>query len=248
MVYALGLWGVGIVHGAGDPGVSTPTASVLEQWVQTRQWISKVRAEWQAEKEMLQQTRAMLEAELRALETAMSQVSTQSAVTAHERARVQEQLEQWDRALSVVKERLPAWESHLRKLGPAFPEPLRRTVQPLLDRLEGGPDGARSAWSRLQTVVTLLNEVEKFHSTVTLHPELRPGPEGKPLRVTVLYLGLAQAWYVDETGRVAGRGVPTLAGWNWTEEPGLAEAVRSAVQVQEGKQPAHFVSLRVEIP
>ncbi|MCS7090648.1 MAG: DUF3450 family protein [Verrucomicrobiota bacterium] len=230
------------------PADAPASATWIEQWVQTRQMISKVRADWQAEAEILRQTRSMLEGELAALQTALSQVQTQSAVVAAERALAEAQRKELDLALETLRSYLPAVEERLRRFTPSFPEPLRKTVQPLLDRLQDPSlDKNRSTWLRLQTVVTLLNEVEKFHSGVTLHPELRPGPEGKPVRVTVLYLGLGQAWYVDETGRLAGWGVPTLQGWQWREDAALADRVRLALQVYEGKHPARFVELPVEI-
>ncbi|NGO39852.1 DUF3450 domain-containing protein [Limisphaera ngatamarikiensis] len=223
-------------------------ASVLEQWVRTRQMISKVRSDWVAEREALEQTRALWEGELRTLEAAMSQVHTQSTVVVQERLQVEREKERLEKALEVLKGRLPELEGRVRRLAAGFPEPLKKTVQPLLDRLEGdGEVRGRSAWMRLQTLVTLLNEVEKFQSAVTVHPELRPGPDGKAVRVTVLYLGLGQAWFVDEGGRLAGRGVPGPDGWRWVEDSALAGRIRDAVEVYEGRQAARFVVLPVEV-
>jgi len=230
---------------AQDPAPADAGA-VLEQWVRTRQTISKVRSDWQAEREMLEQTRLMLEGELRSLERALSEVQTQSTAVAQERAEVEMHKEAFERALKLLASRLPHLEERVGKLAPLFPEPLKKPVQPLLDRL--GQEGAGvSTARRLQALVTLLNEVEKFHGSVTVHRELRVGPEGKPVRVTVLYLGLGQAWYVDENGGVAGRGVPEEGGWRWVEDSALASRIREAVEVYEGKRPAQFVNLPVEV-
>lgn len=230
---------------AAQDAAPAEAGAVLEQWVRTRQTISKVRSDWQAEREMLEQTRLMLEGELKSLETELSQVQTQSTAVARERAEAEARKEEFEQALNLLASRLPRLEQRMRKLAPLFPEPLNRTVQPLLDRL--AQEAGLSQTRRLQALVTLLNEVEKFHTAVTLHPELRTGPGGKPVRVTVLYLGLGQGWYVDENGRVAGRGVPVEGGWRWVEDPALASRIREAVEVYEGKRPARFVNLPVEI-
>jgi hypothetical protein len=234
---------------AAEPGRgSAEWQALLEQWVQTRQMISKARAEWVAEQELLRQTLEMLQNEARSLESALSQTETQQVAVAAERATVRGQQESLEAALAVLHDRLPSLEARLRRLAPALPEPLRRTVEPLWDRLAVDAKPAmRSAGTRLQALVTLLNEMEKFDHSVTLHPELRTGPDGRPVKVQVLYLGLGQAWYVDETGRVAGRGVPSRDGWRWVEEAGLGAQVQEAVAVYEGRRPARYVALPVEV-
>ncbi|MCX7866636.1 MAG: DUF3450 domain-containing protein [Limisphaera sp.] len=238
--------------GAGAAAEADPAAAefraVLEQWIQTRQLISKAKSEWAAEREMLQQTLAMLQREVESLETALSQTETQSVAVTAERALVKRQQESYDAALTLLRDRLAALVPRLQRLQPSFPEPLQKAVSPLWDRLAAGGQGAtQSAGARLQTVVTLLNEAEKFDQGLTLHAELRPGPDGQPVKVQTLYLGLAQAWYVDQNGRIAGRGVPTSEGWRWVEEPGLGPRVQEAVAVHEGRRPARYVELPVEV-
>lgn len=222
--------------------------AVLEQWIQTRQLISKAKSEWAAEREMLQQTLAMLQREVEALETALSQTETQSVAVTAERNVVKRQQESYDAALAMLKDQATALAARMQRLRPGLPEPLEKTLAPLWERLTGESHASSlSPWARLQALVALLNEAEKFDQGVTVNAELRPGPEGPLIKVQTLYLGLAQAWYVDESGRVAGRGVPTSAGWRWTHEPELGPRVQEAVAVYEGRRPARYVELPVEV-
>lgn len=230
-----------------DPG-AVEFRAVLEQWIQTRQLISKTKAEWAAEREMLQQSLAMLQREVESLEAALSRTETQSMAVTAERTLVKRQQEAYDAALALLREHSAALGTRLQRLYPGFPDPLQKAVAPVWQRLTAGSKApAPSPWMQLQALVTLLNEAEKFDQSMTLHPDLRPGPEGRLVKVQTLYLGLAQAWYVDESGRVAGRGVPALEGWRWVEDPGLASRVQEAVAVHEGRRPARYVELPVEV-
>ena len=46
---------------------------------------------------------------------------------------------------------------------------------------------------------------------VSLGDELRELPDGTTAKVTVMYAGLGQAWYVSKNGKVAGLG--TAGSW-----------------------------------
>ena len=70
-----------------------------------------------------------------------------------------------------------------------------------------------------------------FHNSITLDTDVRT-IEGAEREVDIMYLGLTQAWYVDKTGKFAGYGIPTAAGWQWKEERALAGPVRNAINIQ----------------
>ncbi|MBL9128072.1 MAG: hypothetical protein JNL97_10515, partial [Verrucomicrobiales bacterium] len=75
----------GLLALGAEPGLRE-VRTVVEQWVQTRQLISRTRSDWDAEKEMLLQTRALYERELAGIDAQMSKVSTNSVQVDRERA------------------------------------------------------------------------------------------------------------------------------------------------------------------
>ncbi len=224
------------------------TRSTVRQWVETEQLISRTQADWMADKETLGQTVAMYEAELEALAKQSSGVSTNVAQITRERGIAEAGKAEFEAGLKLLEETIGGLEGKLKEASAAFPSPLTGTVQSLLDRLpEDSASSKKSPVQRLQTVVMLMNEVEKFNSTVTLNPEMRSDPAGGEVKVQVIYFGLGQAYYVDQKGKFSGVGRPGANGWEWTSAPRLATDIRSTIAMYEEKEPAVFVSLPVEV-
>lgn len=227
----------------------TATRTVLEQWVQTHQLLARTRVDWARDKDLLERTRALLQRELQGLEEQATRLETNQRTMAGERAAAEAQDTLFRAALDGVRGPLAQVEMRIRALEPVFPPALRTTVQPLLNRLPATPHPTNvTVAARLQAVLTLLSEIDKFNGTLTLAEETRPGPQGKAVAVDVLYAGLAQAWFVDKTATFAGVGVPGATGWNWTPRPELASAVARAIRVYRNELPAAFVALPVELP
>lgn len=232
---------------AAEPPLLT-ARSALQEWVQTWQLISRTQSDWRGEKESLEQSVAMFKSELKSLSAQLESVGTNRTQAAAERAHTEQQRAAFEAALTTLTERLAPVEERLRRLIPALPAPLHKTVQPLLDRLPAdGDDASTPPVRRLQTMVTLLNEVGKFNSMVTLSSELRAMKDGRQVKVQVLYFGLGQAWFTDETGKFAGRGLPSSSGWEWSVEPTLGPRIQELIAIYEEKQPAAFLPLPVEI-
>lgn len=233
---------------AADTTVLETTQSTLAKWVETRQLISRTRADWQADKETLQQTVAMFDGELTSLADQSGSVATNSTEVARQRSETETAKAELEAGLELTAQALAPLEARLGKIASVLPPPLLKTVQSPLDRL---PQDSSKTWvtplTRLQTVITLMSEVEKFNSMVTLSPEMRQDPAGGEIKVQVLYLGLAQAWFVDESGDFAGTGVPGATGWAWTPHKDLGSRIKSVIAMYEEKQPAQFVALPVEI-
>lgn len=224
------------------------TQTTLAQWVETRQLISRTRVDWKADEEMLQRTVAMFEGELASLAEQARSVGTNSVEVARQRTQAEAQKADLEAGLAVLAQVLGPLEQRLRQFAAVLPPPLLKTVQSLVDRLPAEVAATEAPpLKRLQTVITLLNEIEKFNAMVTLSPEMRPDPTGGEIKVQVLYLGLGQAWFVDEAGAFAGSGVPGPNGWEWTPQPDLGPRIKRVMAMYEEKQPAEFVALPVEI-
>lgn len=99
----------------------------------------------------------------------------------------------------------------------------------------------------MAVVVTLLGQLDKFNSQLSVSPELVKNAAGENVQVQVLYLGLAQAWFVNNDDTFAGTGKPAANGWEWSIEPGLAPVVRRAIRISENAEPATYVGLPASV-
>ena len=238
----------GSVRAAESAGPLATTRETVAQWVQTRQLISETRTGWESDRETLGQTKALFERELATIQEKLSKVSTNSSVADAERLAAEAELKKHADALDAAKTLVAELEGQVRKLLPLLPAPLLATAKPVIDRLPADSAATQAATTeRLQSVVALLNEIDKFNNAVTVVPEKRANAQGEEVAVDTLYLGLAGAWFVDSTGTVAGSGAPSASGWQWKLQPEIAPQVRDAVAVYRSQKPAAFVALPASV-
>jgi hypothetical protein len=224
------------------------TRTALEQWVTTRQLIAGETSDWATEKETLQQTTALYERELQRLDEQLSGTETRNTQAEREQAELEERKEELMRAMNTLASSVAEMEGALRKLSREFPPALVNRIEPLIARLpENSQDTRLSAIERMQTVIGLLNEVEKFNEAVTLETEVKADPDGREVQVQTLYLGLGQAFFVDASGEFAGIGLSGGTGWEWQTRSELSPRIRELIAVYENRQPADFVSLPLTV-
>lgn len=222
--------------------------TAMEKWVETRQLISRTQADWQGGKESLVQTIQLFEREKAGIASQMSMVSTNSQTVEKEYAEAKSSKEALTRGLDKATSLVAGLEAKLRSQAATFPSPLLEKVQPVLDRIpQDATQTKLSAAERIQTVVTLLNEIDKFNGAVTVAAEVQKNPAGTEVQVETLYLGLAQAYFVDKPGEYSGVGTPTLQGWKWEPRSDLAPVIKKALSIYKNASPAAFVSLPVEV-
>lgn len=229
----------------------TPLTAAREsvaQWVQTQQLISRTRAEWESDKEMLQQSKALFERELKAVQDEIAKQSTNSSVADAERLRLEADLKLSHEALETARTQVAALETSLRQLLPLLPEPVMSGAQQLLNRLPEDPANTKAnITERVQTLVSLLNEVDKFNNAVTVFTEKRKNAQGEDVSVESVYVGLGAAYFVNESGNFAGHGRPGTQGWEWTIDPALAQDIREVIRIYRNERTARFIPLPVTI-
>lgn len=236
-----------LLAGAAENPLSTARDTVA-QWVQTQQLISRTRAEWESDKEMLQQSKALFERELKSVQDEMGKQSTNSSVANAERLKLDGELKKSNEALEAARSQISALETALRQLIPLLPEPVLSGAQQLLNRLPADPANTKAGVSeRVQTVVSLLNEVDKFNNAVTVFTEKRRNAQGEDVSVETVYVGLGAAYFVNESGDFAGFGRPGDKGWEWTVDPALAGDVREIIRIYRNERTARFVPLPVAV-
>lgn len=231
----------------GADSLSTARDSVA-QWVQTQQLISRTRAEWESDKEMLEQSKALLEREMAAVREEMSKQNTNSSAADAERLKFEAELKRSNQALETARELITKLETQVRELLPLLPSPVTSAAQSLINKLPADSSQTRAgAAERMQTVVSLLNEVDKFNNAVTVFTEKRQNSQGEQVSVETVYAGLGAAYFVNESGDFAGYGFPGAKGWEWTIDPALAADVREVIRIYRNERSARFVPLPVTI-
>ena len=222
--------------------------SSLEKWVETRQLISKTRADWQTDKETIEQTTRMLERELKGIEEQFSKLSTNNAQAEKERAEAEALLKASTDTLTPAQQFATEFEGKVRKLLPRLPVPLQDTLKPLLARLPADAANTKmKPTERVQVLVGVLNEMDKFNTAVNVFSEKRKNQGGAEVSVETVYVGLGAAYFVNDAGDFAGVGAPGKEGWDWAVKPELAPHVREVIRIYRNERPARFVSLPVTL-
>jgi hypothetical protein len=236
---------------SGSPRAETPlaeTRSTLEKWVETRQLISKTRSDWQSDKEMLEQTIRLFERELGSVEDQMAKLGTNSTQVAKERAQAETLLQTSNAALDRAKQFASGFEAQLAGLTPRWPVPLQEILKSLLNRIPADPAQTKMpATERIQVIVGILNELDKFNNGVSIFSEKRKNSKGEEVAVETVYVGLGAAYFVDGAGDFAGTGWPGPKGWEWAVKPEVASSVRQVIRIYRNEQPARFVALPVNL-
>ena len=221
----------------------------VEKWVQTRQLIAKKSADWRVERENIQQSIGLLKKEIDLLENEIEQTKDIDSEADVQKRRINLSLEDLKKSNKVVNDALWKMERQVLILMSRFPESLKDRTTGVRTRIPLKQEDLRnySAAERMQNIVAILNEADRFNSAITMAVELRKDSEGKERQVQVVYLGLGQAYFVDQNNVIAGTGVPDSDGWVWSFNNDLAAKIRKVIGIYENGLPAEFVSVPVEI-
>lgn len=229
---------------AADANRLNETRETLAKWVETGQLVSRTKADWQTDKETLEQTIKLFERELKSLEEQMAKLSTNSTQVEKERAEAEGLSKSSKESLDGAKEFASAFEAQFTKLVPQLPVPLQEILKPLLNRLPADRANTRmTAAERVQVIVGLLNELDKFNNAVTIFSEKRKNEKGEEVSVETVYVGLGAAYFVNDADDFAGAGTPGPGGWAWSVKPELASSVREVIRIYRNERPARFVAL-----
>jgi hypothetical protein len=224
------------------------TRSALEKWFEARQLSSRAKSDWQSDREMLQQTTALLERELKALEEQFTKLGTNSTQVERERLQAEALLKSSNDGLEEARHFATEFEPKVMKLAPQLPVPLQEILKPLLDRIPEDPANTKMlSTERVQVLVGILNELDKFNSAISVFSERRKNKRSEEVAVESVYVGLGAAYFVNEMGDFAGTGMPGPEGWEWTVKPEIAPSVREVIRIYRNERPAKFVSLPAQV-
>ncbi|MCB9886675.1 MAG: DUF3450 family protein [Planctomycetes bacterium] len=234
----------------GDPARDrvAVTRTTLQEWVENNRIYSKEKQQWREEREYLRDRIELVQRETESLKTRIGEAEQSIGEADKKRGDLAEQNERLTANSMVLAEQVVTLEEKTRRLLARLPDPLRERIAPVSQRIPADSAETKLSLSeRFQNVIGVLNEVNKFQRDVHLAREVRNLEAGKTAEVSVLYFGIAFAYYVTDDGKEAGVGVPGDKGFAWTPSSGFAPAIARAVAIKKGEQVAAFVSLPVKL-
>lgn len=224
------------------------TRSTLEQWVEIKTLISEEESDWKVEKETLNESIDLLTREIDGLKLSIEAKEADATAAQEKRQDLTAKEEELKSAASVVKQVISSLEEQILDLVGYFPETLRDKVSIITVRMPKDEEAAKklSLSQRVQSIVGILTEVEKFNDQITVTKTMQV-INGENVEVSTLYVGLARAYYVDGTKSEAGYLIPAKGEWKKEIKNELAEAISTAVAVTEGEEIAQFVNLPMSV-
>jgi FtsZ-binding cell division protein ZapB len=220
----------------------------LEKWLETQRLISREEQEWRIGKELVTERIELLKRESEALKEKIAQTRQETAEAAAKGAELRAQNEALKAGLKPLQQDLKHLELRTLAILPWTPEPVRNRVAPLSQRIPANPlDSKLTLSERYQNVIGTLNELNKAARELAVSGEVRKLADGRQVEATVFYVGLCQAYYVNEKSGVAGIGrLGPLGSWAWEEHNGIAPAIAQVLGIYRSEKPAAYVSLPVE--
>jgi FtsZ-binding cell division protein ZapB len=228
------------------PGLEE-TRLTLAKWIETQQIIAKERNDWQQGKEILEGRIELVGKEVSVLKEKIAQSLTAVSESDQKKERLTAENEQLKATAAQLATAVSVMEGQVRGLAKRMPQPVAERLAPLLQRIPTEASSTRvTVAERFQNVLGILNEMNRANSEISLSYEVRTLADGSSSEVQVIYVGLAQAYYLSPRGE-AGIGRPGEDGWDWKPAPEIAGQLLVALEVIQGKHPPAFVPLPVEI-
>jgi FtsZ-binding cell division protein ZapB len=233
-------------EGSDRPGLEE-TRLTLAKWIETQQIIAKERNDWQQGKEILEGRIELVGKEVSVLKEKIAESVKAVAESDQKKERLVAENEQLKATAAQLSTAVSVMEGQVRGLAKRMPQPVAERLAPLLQRIPTEASTTRvTVAERFQNVLGILNEMNRANSEISLSYEVRTLADGSSSEVQVIYVGLAQAYYLSPRGE-AGIGTPGEDGWNWKPAPEIAGQLLVALEVIQGKHPPAFVPLPVEI-
>ncbi|WOO42710.1 DUF3450 family protein [Rubellicoccus peritrichatus] len=224
------------------------TRSTLEEWVLVEKTISAEREDWIAEKSTTEDLIGLLRAESTSLKAQLEQARSATTQAEERRGELLENKAQLEEVASTLKGKIDQYETAIREMLPLLPAPLVDQIRPLLQRIpKPGSASTLSLGQRMQNVVGILSEIDKFNGSVNLFTEVRELPDGRSAEVQVLYFGLGTAFFADASGNYAGVLMPEESGWVPSVRADLADSINAAINQHQRLDQAAFLQLPFEV-
>jgi hypothetical protein len=220
----------------------------LERWVEARRTISKEQRDWSEGRGVLSERIELLEREIADVRAKIAEAQASVAEADKKRLELEVESERMKGAAQTLGALAVRLEDGTRTLTERIPPFALEAVKIFSQRIPAaGAETKLSLSERFQSVVAVLNSLNKLHREVTLTPELRELPDGRSGEVATVYVGLGQGYYVSGDGKLGGIGSSSEKGWTWRPANAEAGEISRMVAILKSEQVADFVRLPIRI-
>jgi hypothetical protein len=225
------------------------THKIIGEWVATERLISEEETEWELEKSSLLDLKQALGAEISELNTKLDQTEEEAVGAAKQRTDL---LSRMDAAKQATQSLHLGLDRVVAKVDRAFsllPTPVADRLAPYRKKLvpaKGIPTPPLR--QRVDALVSLLQAMQNFHRSVTLERQEFTLDDNQSREFQVMYFGLGTAYFVNESGTVAGYGQPGDSGWQWTRSDTFAREISTGVDMLNNRAMPRFLELPVTAP
>jgi hypothetical protein len=222
--------------------------NILEQWVDTERQIATVSSEWEQERSSMRDLIDIYTAESAQLDGVIEEAAEAVGVAEERRARLLARDEELKELESQVMQQIMAAERAVKGLEAQLPEPLREELRPLFRVIPENPEESRlPIGQRIQPVVAILTQIQRFNQVVTITEGFRDFEAGRTVQTEKVFFGLGAAYYVDGANEHAGVGVLGEDGWRWDDDAALVPQVRQFVEIYRGSSQATYVPMPLKV-
>ena len=225
------------------------THKIIGEWVATERLISKEESEWDIEKASLLDLKQALIAEIGELDGKLRETEEEAVGAAKQRLDLVARKDAAKRATVSLHQGLDRTIAKLDRAFMLLPTPVADRLAPYRKKLiprKGVPTAPLR--QRVDALVSLLQAMQNFHRTVTLERQEFTLDDNQSREFQVMYFGLGTAYFVNESGTVAGFGQPGENGWEWTRSDGLAREISTGVDMLNNRAMPRFLELPVPAP
>lgn len=226
-----------------DPAASR---ELIRQWVQTERLLSEEKNAWKVEKQRMQDLLELYQKELKLLNEEIEKAGASAGAVDDRKGKLESELKGFREAQRLLADTLARLLPRARVLINQLPAPLQDELKSDIDFLQS-PDALGKPRDVLKSMLTVLTNAGRFNRSITIGEETRALSGGKKMTVSVLYLGLARAYFASTAGDTAGIGVPMKNGWQWEDRPEIADDVRRAIAVYRKDKQPQLIQLPVAV-
>lgn len=233
---------------AATPAVSyESTRETLQKWAETEKRITDERREWDEGKALLRGQIELVNGQIRELQEKIADAKKRKEEALAKKEEMLLEKTRIRETATEVNAMADALEKAVREAVALVPESIAKEKK--LDILVAQLDASQKAReealresaagkekvipiaSRYQAVVGLIDQVNQAYPLLHKAVETRKLPDGRETNVTVVYVGLGQAYFVNLAGDFAGTGTPGPGGWQWTTRNEIARDVTQIIDV-----------------
>ena len=220
------------------------TTTIIQEWIQTEQLISEETTEWNIEKAALLDIRDALKTEIIELDKRLAESEEEAVGAAKQRTELLEQKNEIEDTTRSLIEGVDALEIQVEEAFKILPTPLAKRLQPFRQKLNNQIENYNIPLrQRIDTLLSLLQAVSLFHRNISIERQEFSLEDGVSREFQVMYFGLGIAYFVNESGTVAGYGSPSKNGWVWKRDDSLALEISTGLDMVNNRAMPRFLKL-----